>query len=121
MSVTCNMCDDTVDADDPPVPNKILSTNNDNNYVDADSTVNVINRLPTYLSNYFKIKEVKWTSLIVECTQCICSKTLSTPLNSTGNLYKHLRVSIFACYLNLRLLKIFSLHLLLHNYSSTIL
>ncbi|GAB1860470.1 hypothetical protein CAJAP_01549 [Camponotus japonicus] len=91
MSVTCNMCDDTVDADDPPVPNKILSTNNDNNNVDADSTVNVIGRLPTYLSNYFKIKEVKGTSLIVECTQCIYSKTLSTPLNSTGNLYKHLR------------------------------
>lgn len=112
------MCDDTVDADDPPVPNKILSTNNDNNNVDADSTVNVIGHLPTYLSNYFKIKEIKGTSW--NAHNAFVQK-LSTPLNSTGNLYKHLRVSIFECYLNLRLLKIFSFHLLLYNYSSTIL
>lgn len=98
-----SMCDyDTVDADDPSVPNKVVSINDDSNNVDADSTVNIIGRLPTYLSNYFKIKEVKGTSLIVECTQCIRTKTLSTPLNSTGNLYKHLRVSIFACFLRFK-------------------
>lgn len=90
------MCNNSIDIDDPSVSNKMLSTNNDN--IDADSTVNIIGRLPTYLSHYFKVKEVKETSLIVECTQCIRPKTLSTPLNSTGNLYKHLRVSIFTCY-----------------------
>jgi len=91
--MTCNMSN--CDTDDPP--DKILSSNDNNNI--ADTTVNIIGRLPIYLSQYFKIKEVKGTSLIVECTQCICAKTLSTPLNSTGNLYKHLRVSIFICYL----------------------
>lgn len=89
------------DTDDPPVPDKIPSTSNNNNNVDPDSTANIISRLPTYLSNYFKVKEVKGTSLIVECTQCIRTKILSTPLNSTGNLYKHLRVSIFTYYLRL--------------------
>lgn len=89
------------DVDDPPVPDDMISISNNNNNVDADSTANIIGRLPTYLSQYFKIKEVKGTSLIVECTQCIRAKTLSTPLNSTGNLYKHLRVSIFTYHLRL--------------------
>lgn len=81
-------------TNNPLISNEIFSTNNNTN-VNDDTTVNILGRLPTYLSNYFKVKEVKGTSLIVECIQCIRAKTLSTPLNSTGNLYKHLRVSIF--------------------------
>lgn len=91
------MCDsDNMDIDDPLVSDETLSTSNNN--VEISSTVNILHRLPTFLSNYFKIKEVKGTSLIVECTQCIRTKTLSTPLNSTGNLYKHLRVCIFMLF-----------------------
>ena len=90
-------------VNDPPLPEKSLLESNNNDSVDTvDSTVN-FNRLPTYLTIYFTFKEVKENSLIVQCTLCVQGKTLSTPLNSTGNLYKHLRVSIFTYYLRLHM------------------